>query len=435
MWRVLVLGILLELMACAGGTKSQRQPAPDFSLAISPTSQAVAAGGSASISLSATALNGFSSQVSVQVTGTPAGVSASPTNITLVPGTPQQITFSAAADAGTASATVTFTGTSGSLTHIAGLTLSVNGSSSSNCNGVSTVTIGSVTYTPQWCQEFNGAAGPPDTTMWSFDLGNNNGWGNNEVEAYCGPPGYPSNPSQCPTTFSAANNTVYIDGNGHLVIQPINSNGTWLSTRMKTEGLENFQYGLIEASLQIPNTTDQGLWPAFWSLGSNFATGTPWPNCGEADFMENWSPQVDGGPGPAGNRSTIHTTETDGTGIGEAYTFPSGEQANTAFHTYGVVWSANLMQFFVDDPTSPFFTVTPSDLPPGDTWPFNANIFLIMNVAVGGTLGGSTSGLTNAQPMLVDYVRWYTPSAAAAKPKSALEDPTSTVANAGAASK
>jgi hypothetical protein len=31
-----------------------------------------------------------------------------------------------------------------------------------------------------------------------------------------------------------------------------------------------------------------------------------------------------------------------------------------------------------------------------------------LNVAVGGTLGGSDSGLTNPGPMTVDYVRWYT---------------------------
>jgi beta-glucanase (GH16 family) len=301
------------------------------------------------------------------------------------------------------------------LTHTTGLTLSVNGTSSSSCNGVSTVTVGSVAYTPQWCQEFNGAAGPPDVTVWGFDLGNNNGWGNNELEVYCGPPGYPNNPSQCPTTFSTTTNTAYIDGNGHLVIQPTNKNGTWLSTRMKTESLENFQFGLIEASIQIPDTTNQGLWPAFWSLGSDFATGTPWPNSGEADFMENWSPQISGGPGPTGNRSTIHTVETGGAGKGGAYTFSGGQKASTAFHTYGVIWSPNIMQFFVDDPGSPFFTVTPNDLPAGDAWPFNANIFLILNVAAGGTLGGSTSGLSNPQPMTVDFVRWYTSSSGAAK--------------------
>jgi beta-glucanase (GH16 family) len=282
-----------------------------------------------------------------------------------------------------------------------------SGGGTGNCSGVSNITVGSTTYTPQWCQEFNGAAGSPDTTVWNFDLGNNGGWGNGEVEVYCGPPGYAGNPSQCPTTFSTSTAPVYIDGNGHLVIQPINVGGTWISGRMNTEGVQNFTYGILVASIQLPNTTNQGLWPAFWTLGSNITT-VPWPTCGEADIMENWSPQVDGGAGPAGNNSTIHTAETGGDGIGERYTFPSGEAGDTAFHTYGIVWTQNEMQFYVDNASAPFFTVTPSSLPSGDTWPFNQSIFTILNVAVGGTLGGSTSGLTNPQPMLVDYVRWYT---------------------------
>jgi beta-glucanase (GH16 family)/uncharacterized protein involved in high-affinity Fe2+ transport len=282
-----------------------------------------------------------------------------------------------------------------------------SGGGTGACSGVSSITVGGTTYTPQWCQEFNGSAGSPDATVWNFDLGNNGGWGNGEAEVYCGPPGYSGNPSQCPTTFSTSTAPVYIDGNGHLVIQPRDVSGTWISGRMNTEGKQNFEYGILEASIQLPNTTNQGLWPAFWTLGSNITT-VPWPTCGEADIMENWSPQVDGGAGPAGNNSTIHTAKTGGSGIGERYTFPSGEAADTAFHTYGVVWSPNEMQFFVDNASSPFFTVTPSNLPSGDTWPFNQNIFTILNVAVGGTLGGSISGLSNPGPMVVDYVRWYT---------------------------
>ena len=56
------------------------------------------------------------------------------------------------------------------------------------------------------------------------------------------------------------------------------------------------------------------------------------------------------------------------------------------------------MRFFVDNSSEPFFTVTPSNLSSGGTWPFNQDIFTILNVAVGGTLGGSTSGLTNPGP-------------------------------------
>ena len=275
------------------------------------------------------------------------------------------------------------------------------------CSGVSNITVGSTTYTPTWCQEFTGSAGPPSTTAWNFDLGNNGGWGNGEAEVYCGPPGYPNNPSQCPTTFSTSTAPVYIDGNGHLVIQPRNVGGTWISGRMNTEGIQNFQYGILEASIELPNTTNQGLWPAFWTLGSDITT-VPWPNCGEADIMENWSPQVDGGAGTTGNNSTVHTALTGGDGVGGRYTFPSGQATDTAFHTYGIVWTPNEMQFFVDNASAPFFTVTPGSLPSGDTWPFNADLFALLNVAVGGTLGGSTSGLSNPGPMTVDYVRYYT---------------------------
>ena len=160
---------------------------------------------------------------------------------------------------------------------------------SGGCTGVSNITVNGTTYAPQWCQEFNGSVGSPDTTVWKFDLGNNGGWGNGEAEVYCGPPGYPGNPSQCPTTFSTSTAPVYIDGNGHLVIRPINENGAWLSGRMNTEGMENFTYGILEASVELPDTTNQGLWPAFWSLGSDITT-VPWPSCGEADILENWSP-------------------------------------------------------------------------------------------------------------------------------------------------
>jgi len=315
----------------------------------------------------------------------------------------------AASDSG-ASFTVVVSNAFGYLTsNAATLTVTGGGGGTDACSSVANLTVNGATYTPQWCQEFNDTtAGPPDTSVWGFDLGNNNGWGNGEAEVYCGPPGYANNPSQCPTTFSTATAPVYVDGNGHLVIQPIYENGAWLSGRMQTYNGQQFSYGIFEASIELPDTTDQGLWPAFWTLGSDLKTGTAWPSCGEADIMENWSPQVDNGAGTTGNNSTIHTMDTGGSGVGQRYTFPTGQAANTAFHTYGAIWTQNEMQFFVDDPTKPFYTATPGVLPSGDVWPFNQTIFTILNVAVGGTLGGSDANLTNPGPMTVDYVRWYT---------------------------
>jgi len=154
------------------------------------------------------------------------------------------------------------------------------------------------------------------------------------------------------------------------------------------------------------------MWPAFWMLGSQ--SGVSWPTVGESDIMENWTTSVFNGPGATGNRSTIHTQITAGNGKGGAFTFPSGRQVDTAFHIYGQIWSANMIQFYVDDPTQPFFVVTASDLQSSDTWPFsspNNPFFVVMNMAVGGTLGGVPDTQTGSQlPMLVDYVRHYTPS-------------------------
>ena len=277
------------------------------------------------------------------------------------------------------------------------------------CSGVPSNTTGFVTWTPQWCQEFSATTpAPPDTTVWAFDLGNS-GFGNSEIETYCGPPGYKGNPSNCPTTFSTSTSNAYIDGNGHLVLQAINSGGTWFSGRMKTQGLVNLQYGRIEASIHLPDTTNQGLWPAFWSLGSDINT-TPWPACGETDVMEVWSPSVLNGPGPDGNRSTLHTAATGGSGLqpNGAFSFPSGQANDTAFHTYGMIWSANMQQFYIDNPEQPYYIATAGDLGSGDTWPFNAQLFLITNIAVGGTLGGNPNSSTpNPAVMTFDYVRQY----------------------------
>jgi len=281
------------------------------------------------------------------------------------------------------------------------------GPSSSRCDGIGGLSVGGVTYRPTWCQEFDGPAGPPSTEAWNFDLGNNNGWGNGEAEVYCGPPGVLGNPSQCPTTFSTSTAPVYIDGNGHLVIQPRNVNGTWISARLNTDGGQTFQYGILEARIELPDLTNQGVWPAFWALGNNINSGVPWPVAGEIDILEDWSPQVYNGAGDTGENSTIHTWLTGGDGLSDRYLFPSGQAVNTAFHNYGIIWSPDKIQFFVDDPTKPFFTTTPNSLPSGDVWPFNQPVFVLLNEAIGGTLGGSITGLTNPGPMTVDYVRWY----------------------------
>jgi beta-glucanase (GH16 family) len=164
------------------------------------------------------------------------------------------------------------------------------------------------------------------------------------------------------------------------------------------------------------------LWPAFWALGTNIDS-VGWPMSGEIDYMENVP--ASGHLGPTAIRSTIHGGNSDsscycgGKGLGKDYTFPAGAPNGptvTTFHTYGAIWSSNMIQFYVDDPAKVFFVVTASDVPSGLNWDHNHPFFLILNLAVGGTDSwpGPPDNVTPSPAiMTVDYVRAYTSSVVA----------------------
>jgi beta-glucanase (GH16 family) len=273
------------------------------------------------------------------------------------------------------------------------------------------------TWNLTWSDEFAGALGTPiNPANWTYDTGILNV--NNEVEYYCAPGG-----STPPCVAGTPN--AYIDGNGHLVIQAIKISssvtpysGSWTSARLNTgNNLQNFQYGRLESSMELP--VGAGLWPAYWALGNNINT-VGWPACGEMDFMENVP--ASGGLGPTAIRSTVHGGNSSSScycganGIGAPYTFPNNDPSGTdvtTFHAYGAIWSPNMVQFYVDSPTNIFFVVTASDIPSGQPWGFNHPFFLLLNLAVGGTGSwpGPPDGSTpNPAVMTVDYVRWYQPS-------------------------
>jgi len=255
---------------------------------------------------------------------------------------------------------------------------------------------GQTTWTLIWNDEFNGPRGAaPDPSKWTFDTGGG-GFGNGELEIYCAPG---SNASPC----SAGNPNIFQDGNGNLVIQARNSGGTWTSGRMKTQGLAQFQFGRIEARMKLP--VGAGLWPAFWMLGVDISS-VGWPQSGEQDIME-WVQ----GYGPNVTSSTIHGPGySGGNGVGHTTAFANGGRTDDGnYHIYGVIWSQNEMQFYRDDFTQPFFTVTPSTPGVNGQWVFNQPFFILMNLAIGGGgFPGFTSPSTpNPATMLVDYVRVY----------------------------
>jgi beta-glucanase (GH16 family) len=282
--------------------------------------------------------------------------------------------------------------------------------------------------TPVWSDEFNGALGTPiDKTKWTYDTGILNV--NDEVEYYC-------SPDMMTGGCDPQNPNAYIDGNGNLIIQAIKVgsstapfSGSWTSARLKTQGLEEFQYGRVEARMSLP-TVAPGIWPAFWALGSNIGS-IGWPNCGEADYMENVP--ASGGLGPTKIASSLHQGGTSGEIDRTAdYTFSSGDV--TRLHIYGAIWSPNMIQFYVDDPTNVFYVQTANDIGAGQTWGFNHPFFLLLNLAIGGVgswPGAFDATTPNPSVMTVDYVRIYQ---AAAVPAPTMGNPMGITVKAGATS-
>lgn len=258
---------------------------------------------------------------------------------------------------------------------------------------------------PVWSDEFNGAAHElPDPAKWTYDVGNQGGWGNKEIEIYCSPQGA-GNPRECDPKRPNA----FQDGAGHLVLRAERTpDGSWTSARITTRGLKDFQYGRIEARMKLP--VGSGLWPSFWMLGSDFPT-VGWPASGSVDVVENVSyPAGSNGLGPQIIRSTIHGPHYYGAnGPWHDYKFPNGGRVDDGnFHTYGIIWSPGMIQFYVDDPNNVFFVEDANDIPEGGSWVFDHPFFLVLNLAVGGDWPGNPDKTTpNPADVLVDYVRAY----------------------------
>lgn len=224
-----------------------------------------------------------------------------------------------------------------------------------------------------WSDEFNGT-GLPDSRYWGYDLGSG-GWGNQEIQNY-------------------TNNVNNVrQENGRLIIDAIKSGSNWTSARVKTQNKKSFKYGKIVFRAKLP--TGVGTWPALWMLGENIST-VGWPACGEIDVMEHV------GRNQNVIQAALHTPSSYGDTQNKKSTIIN--TASTEFHEYSVLWNAEKLIFAVDD--IPFYTYNPA-VKTSLTWPFNANHFLIMNIAIGGTFGGPVDPLLNSARMEIDYVRVY----------------------------
>ncbi len=239
-----------------------------------------------------------------------------------------------------------------------------------------------------WRDEFDGPDGSrPDPSRWVYELGGG-GWGNQELETY---------------TDRVEN--ARIEG-GALVItaraeKHTGSDGIardYTSARLKTLGRFSQAYGRFEARIRIPR--GQGLWPAFWMMGVNIDS-RGWPDDGEIDVMENI------GREPTTVHGTLHGPGHSGAdALSMPFQSPDGRPFADDYHLYAIEWEPSEIRWYVD--SYQYQTRKPADLPTGARWAFDHEMFMLLNVAVGGDWPGNPDQTTVfPQQMLVDYVRVY----------------------------
>jgi len=234
-----------------------------------------------------------------------------------------------------------------------------------------------------WADEFSGDA--VDETKWNFEI-NGDGGGNQELQYYI-----------------RDNATV---SEGILSITAIHENylnKTYTSSRINTKYKGDFQYVKVVVSAKMPSGV--GTWPAIWMMPTLAEYGG-WPDSGEIDIMEYVGYEEDV------IHSTIHTerfNHTLGTQIGFSTDI---ENVETEFHVYELDWYPGHMETYIDGTKTGEFNYAAaftSAYAYSECFPFDSPFYLILNLAVGGTWGGSEGVDAEAFPtsLQVDYVRIY----------------------------
>jgi len=242
-----------------------------------------------------------------------------------------------------------------------------------------------------WSDEFS-TSGLPDASKWAYDTDRNaTGWYNNELQYYAS--------NRLENAQVTSGNLVISARRESLTSAADYGGQRYTSARLVTRGKANWTYGFFEVRAKLPCSL--GTWPAIWMLGS----GGIWPDDGEIDLMEQR------GITPSDKTvvlGTIHTRAYNyfngNLGVGQGSSRAVSD-ACTNFHSYQLLWDQGKVAIGVDGVT--YFTYTKPTPSDASTWPFDKPQYLILNVAMGGDLGGAVPANFVSDQMVVDYVRVY----------------------------
>lgn len=179
----------------------------------------------------------------------------------------------------------------------------------------------------------------------------------------------------------------------------------YTSSSIKTQGKKAFQYGRFEIRAKIP--TAGGSWPAIWTLGESM----PWPFCGEIDIMEYY--RINGTPhilaNTAWGKARPWQAEWNSSTIQFRRFLRRDPNWADKFHIWRMDWDENFIRIYLDDQLLNETNLENTYNAPVEEKinPFRQPHYILLNLAIGGTNGGTPDD--SAFPLIyeVDYVRVY----------------------------
>lgn len=261
-------------------------------------------------------------------------------------------------------------------------------------------------YALVWNDEFNSQVNL--YSNWTFETGGH-GWGNQEEQFYCSG-GYYDATGQY--TASVSDGSLKITAYKLYNAPYPGNNCHYISTRMNTK--DSWQYGYIEMRAKLP--VKLGCWSAFWMLlkdGPSYVRDASQTGA-EIDIMEHV---------PSDGVNSIYFSAHSYNATGEAgrntgYTDPVTHKLHpycqsstvsdaTAWHCYGMEWTHEYIKGFIDGQMY-FYAPNPTpNVVDMATWPFDQEFYLKLNLAVGGSWGGTPASDFDAETYEIDWVRVY----------------------------
>ncbi len=214
---------------------------------------------------------------------------------------------------------------------------------------------------------------------WNIEVGAK--WANDEAQHYVNAP-----------------KNLFLNEQG-LNIKATKYGDIYESARIHTKGKFFFQYGKVDIIAKVPK--GKGTWPALWMMSNDNRYGY-WPKSGEIDIMEHTGNELDK------LYLCVHTESYNHTKPTQYFQQIHRLGLSDAFQKYSLLWQKDTISYYLNDELVGQYKKGQDGKDQSEKgWPFDHPYYLIINLAIGGNLGGKIDPDAFPQSFIIKDIKVY----------------------------